>query len=209
MLFGGAIAFFLLIAAAILFFGGVTFERYNRADTGAPGVLTNTPEVTMENNSQVNPQSSAPPVSGSPSTSELKPSYVEQRQAIDAAPALMAQKMFQEHNGAPLQHTDPEFLYLYGRALLRMGKTDEAGEAFRRAVTELKAQAAKRAEVGDVVKLRAVETELRAHTASATENASKLIDEMVEAMHGTKLSSRRASPRSRFPVEVIVSWKLS
>jgi hypothetical protein len=42
--------------------------------------------------------------------------------------------MSAEANGHPLESTDPEFLYLYGRALLLTDRQPEAAAAFDRAI---------------------------------------------------------------------------
>src|SRR6266536_1850568 len=81
-----------------------------------------------------------PQVSSSPIASEdplLK--FERARREIDREPAgWIANQMKVELTGqgiqTPLESSDPEFLYLYGRASLLSGNTDEAAKAFAQAI---------------------------------------------------------------------------
>ncbi len=56
------------------------------------------------------------------------------RRAVDLSPATEAARMSAEANGHPLESPDPEFLYLYGRALLLTDRQPEAAAAFDRVI---------------------------------------------------------------------------
>lgn len=63
------------------------------------------------------------------------------RREIDRAPGEWLASGIWTHLTAqgiqtPLESSDPEFLYLYGRALLLTGKTDEAANAFEQAIVK-------------------------------------------------------------------------
>lgn len=63
--------------------------------------------------------------------------YESKRREVDRAPTAALAEMTRASNNAPLESSDPEFLYLYGRALLLTGKHQAAIEAFKRAVARL------------------------------------------------------------------------
>lgn len=67
--------------------------------------------------------------------------FDRKRREVDAAPARMASRMATEQGNNPLSSNDPEFLYLYGRALLLSGKYMESSAAFRKASGLLKDRA--------------------------------------------------------------------
>ena len=68
--------------------------------------------------------------------------FEKKRREIDRAPAVMVKTMSDESAAQgiknPLESNDPEFLYLYGRALMLMGDNINAIVAFERANANLK-----------------------------------------------------------------------
>ncbi|HLL76121.1 MAG TPA: hypothetical protein VK421_12755, partial [Pyrinomonadaceae bacterium] len=63
--------------------------------------------------------------------------YVRLREQVDSAPSLEASRMAGENGGRPLESGSPEFLTLYGRALLLAGRNQEAVDAFRAATQRI------------------------------------------------------------------------
>lgn len=63
--------------------------------------------------------------------------FEQRRKAVDLAPAAQASRMAAEAGGQPLNSADPEFLYLYGRAMLLSDRQEEAVAAFNRAVERI------------------------------------------------------------------------
>lgn len=59
--------------------------------------------------------------------------YMRLKRLVDLAPASEAARMSAEMKGQPLSSSDPEFLYLYGRALLLSGRYISALDAFDQA----------------------------------------------------------------------------
>jgi PPM family protein phosphatase len=105
----------LLVVGAAAFYGGL---RYQQGRAGAAA----------------GPLAGADP--GTPPTPAPTPldgyaEYVRLREQVDSAPALEVSRMAGENGGRPLEADDPEFLTLYGRALLLAGRDREAVEAFR------------------------------------------------------------------------------
>lgn len=104
----------LLVVGAAAFYGGL---RYQQSRAAAEGPLAA---------SNVN----APPTP-QPTPLDGYAEYVRLREQVDSAPALEASRMAGENNGRPLDSGNPEFLTLYGRALLLTGRDRDAVEAFR------------------------------------------------------------------------------
>src|SRR5205085_9949429 len=59
------------------------------------------------------------------------------RRAVDLSPTTEVIRMTAESNNQPLNSDDPEFLYLYGRALLLTDRQQEAATAFDRAIQKI------------------------------------------------------------------------
>jgi serine/threonine protein phosphatase PrpC len=121
---GGGRAFLLLLffaaIAAGAFYGGMYFQR-QRAESA--------------------PQASATPAP-TPTPVDLIREFENKRQQVDKDPANSVRTMREEMvaKGAqdPLNSTDPEFLYLYGRALLLMGDNQNAMPALERAIANIR-----------------------------------------------------------------------
>jgi hypothetical protein len=60
--------------------------------------------------------------------------FESRRAAVDLSPASEIERMNAQTGGQPLSSDDPEFIYLYGRALLLTDKQTEAVEAFDLAI---------------------------------------------------------------------------
>jgi hypothetical protein len=97
------------------------------------------------------------------------------------------QQMYQERGGAPLAATDPQFLYLYGRALLESGYDRDALAAFRQTIKVVR-QSATQTSIPDAAMIERIELELRSSDAMSLRRASTMLDEMIEAT-----SSQRAA----------------
>jgi serine/threonine protein phosphatase PrpC len=121
---GGGRAFLLLLLfaaiAAAAFYGGMYYQRQS-AESTVQATPTPTPTPT--------------PV-------DTIREFETKRQQVDKDPANMVKTMRDEAaaKGAqdPLVSTDPEFLYLYGRALMLMGDNLNAMTAFEQSIANLK-----------------------------------------------------------------------
>jgi len=109
------------VTAAAAFYGGMMYRdqqhKQELANAPAPAVVA--------------------PVQESP---EAK--YETLRREVDRTPQQSVSRMAGETNNKPMESADPEFLYLYGRALMLSGKRAEASEAFKRAINKLNERAA-------------------------------------------------------------------
>jgi PPM family protein phosphatase len=122
---GRALLFTLLILVigGAAFYGGMYFQQ-QRADSSASPSVSPTPTPT-------------------PADPVLE--FEKKKREIDRAPAVMVKTMSDEQAAKglnnPLDSTDPEFLYLYGRGLMLMGDNINAIQAFERANANLKEDA--------------------------------------------------------------------
>jgi tetratricopeptide (TPR) repeat protein len=109
-------------------------------------------------------------------------------------------RMSGENNGKPLDSTDPEFLYLYGRALMLNGKHAEAQAAFLKALEIIKD-----APPHDPLKVEAQISTLvaafKAFNFPAARSASAELDKMIQADETTTTAAGpEAQPSASPPV---------
>lgn len=169
----GAFARFLRTSALLLLFGlvagaafyaGMNYERWRapRAETHAMAA----PEVNAR---------------------ELE--YERQKREIDRAPRAMLDRMTQATAGAPLASTDPEFLYLFGRAALLAGEHRQAAEAFRRAIALLEENKSENTRSLQIeTHLLAAAAALRSRDPAAIEAASSALDQTLQRMNQNDLA---------------------
>ena len=120
-LVGAAVVVLLAVCASAAFVGGMLYERRTgRAAAAVPAVAP--PETPR--------QEAAPAEVEAPQAQ----SFEEKKLAVDRSPREAAERMLAEANNNPLSATDPEYLYLYGRAMLLDGRPGEAARMFGQAV---------------------------------------------------------------------------
>jgi len=73
-----------------------------------------------------------------PSPVDPATAFDKQRRDVDANPLQAVSEMSARSNGSPMNSNDPQFLLLYGRALLLSGKAVEASDALKKSVELLK-----------------------------------------------------------------------
>ena len=166
---GGGRAFLLLLLiagiGAAAFYGGMYFQR-QRTESAAP-------------------QASATPVP-TPTPVDTIREFENKRQRVDKDPANMVKTMREEMTakGAqdPLNSTDPEFLYLYGRGLVLMGDNLNAMTAFEQAIANLKENTSPlhdKLRVDTRLAALAVALKLRALRPDAEQKAVRAFDELI------------------------------
>jgi serine/threonine protein phosphatase PrpC len=166
---GGARAFLLLLLfagiAAAAFYGGIYFQR--QKEEGAP-------------------QASASPPAATPTPADPIRDFENKRQQVDKDPAnrvkVMREEMVAKGSQDPLNSTDPEFLYLYGRALLLMGDNQNAMPVLERAISNLKANTSPlhdKLRVDARVAALAVALRLRRLQPDAEQRALRAFDELI------------------------------
>ena len=166
---GGARAFLLLLLfagiAAAAFYGGMYFQR-QRADSA--------------------PQAAATPPAATPTPVDMLREFENKRQQVDKDPANSVKTMREEivARGAqdPLNSTDPEFLYLYGRALMLMGDNQNAMPVLERAIANLRENTSPlhdKLRVEARVAAMAVALRLRRLQPDAEQRAMRAFDELI------------------------------
>jgi protein phosphatase len=151
--------FLLLLAAGIgvgAFFGGMWKQRRDNQAQAAQTPATPVPTPT-------------------PAASE----FDRKRHEVDEAPAKMATRLSNEQGNTPMSSSDPEFLYLYGRAMLLSGKYADASAAFKRAAEMLKDRPA-RDQLKIETKLSAAVAAMKSGTPAERESAAIAIDEVID-----------------------------
>ncbi|HEX8294638.1 MAG TPA: PP2C family serine/threonine-protein phosphatase [Pyrinomonadaceae bacterium] len=153
-------------AVALAFYVGMMFER--KGVGGGPGRVAATPTPAA---------SSATPSTPAESHAER---FERMRRAVDISPAPEAARMSAQANGQPLDSTDPEFLYLYGRALLLSDRQPEAAAAFDRAIQRINQNMTPaNGELKIDASLAKVAAHMRARDDAAAREAADALSEIV------------------------------
>ncbi|MCA1626371.1 MAG: protein phosphatase 2C domain-containing protein, partial [Acidobacteria bacterium] len=118
--FGRTLGMLLLLAgvAAAAFYGGTQFPHF-RQQLGLAPAATPSPLPT-------------------PAVETGVSRFDQVKREVDLAPAAMVSRLASESDNQPLASNDPEFLYLYGRALLLSGRHQDAMQAFDSAAQKIK-----------------------------------------------------------------------
>jgi hypothetical protein len=169
-------------AVGLAFYVGMVFER--KGVSRQIGLTRETPTPTP-----------TAPVVTTPTESSAD-RFGRLRRAVDLSPASEATRMSAEANGHPLESTDPEFLYLYGRALLLTDRQTEAAAAFDRAIQ--RASENTTPENGELkIDARLAETaaHMRARNEAAARQAAESLSEFVRPQQQqSPLNEPQASP---------------
>jgi hypothetical protein len=108
------------------------------------------------------------------------------RRAVDLSPATEAARMAAEANSQPLNSEDPEFLYLYGRALLLSDRQTEAAAAFDRAIQKINENMTPaNGELKIDARVAKVAAQLRAGDVTAARQAADELSEIVRPQQPT------------------------
>jgi serine/threonine protein phosphatase PrpC len=125
------------------------------------------------------PQLVPPPETPTPSPAADTPSVFEQKRiAVDANPKKwlregVAAQMEKEGVGEAVKSKDPEFLYLYGRALMLTGSQREAMQAFELALSNLRTETKGNLPLGAEVKLAEAAAALKVKNQTPAENSQE------------------------------------
>ena len=154
----------LTAASALAFYVGRQYERQQTAATRSEDVL---PSPTVP-----------------PALPEATPQSVFQQKLreVDSAPREAIARMNAERNERPQEvSTDPQFLYLYGRAMMNAGNLPEARSMFRQALGIVKARKAPDSNsAANSEMIAAVERNLDSDEPSVLQNASKALEDLVQ-----------------------------
>ena len=124
----------------------------------------------------------------SPSPADSTPTFEQKRAAVDTNPQKWLADNATEGTKAT-DSKDPEFLYLYGRALMLTGKNREAIPAFERALNNLHAEPKDNLPLGAEVKLAEAAAALKLKNQApgksqeglmAEQRAARILDELLQ-----------------------------
>ncbi|HEY0406248.1 MAG TPA: hypothetical protein VGC89_11000, partial [Pyrinomonadaceae bacterium] len=160
--FGRALLMILLMAGvgAAAFFAG----RYQAKQ-----------ELASSPNTNANANTSPTPT---PTPVNPEAEFDKRRREVDRDPAASVSRMEQENGARPLESADPEFLYLYGRALLLSNRHDDAIRVFRSLQEKLK-DSPNRSLIVEA-KLAAAVAALRSGNWTAAQAASKDLEQVID-----------------------------
>lgn len=162
----GLLAFSALLltlgAVALAFYVGMMFERKG---------MTN----------RLNMTAATPTPAPQPTVAESRAEKFERlRRAVDISPASEVDRMSAETGGRPLESNDPEFLYLYGRALLLSDRQPEAAAAFDRALLRISENMTPtNGELKIDARLAKIAAHLRARDEAAARAAAEALSDIV------------------------------
>ena len=164
-----AAALLLTVGAAVLaFYVGMMYERKGMTSLTGPAAATPSPTPAPTR---------APEAAFSETPAER---FVRLRRAVDLSPASEAARMSSDAQGQPLESQDPEFLYLYGRALLLSDRQPEAAQAFERAIQRIDANTTPaNGELKIDARLAKVAAHLRARDDAAARQAADALSELI------------------------------
>jgi protein phosphatase len=167
-------------AVAVAFYAGMMLERKGMSrQVGLGGDATPTPAASVE---------TAP--SDSPADR-----FERLRRAVDLSPAPEAARMSAEANGHPLESTDPQFLYLYGRAMLLTDRQGEAAAAFDRAIQRVNENMTpENGELKIDARLAKVAAHLRARDEAAAREAADALSEVIRPQQQPAGEGLNAAP---------------
>jgi protein phosphatase len=126
--------------------------------------------------------------------------FEKQRREVDRDPKGALDRMLADANSKPLDSTDPEVLYLYGRALMLNGKHTEANEAFLKSLEQLKDRPAH-----DPLRVEAqissIAAAFKANNAVALRTAAAELDKLIQAQDSAGAGGAQPGASAPAPTE--------
>jgi hypothetical protein len=166
----------LLGVAAAAFFGGIYKQRRD---------------------AQTEAESNA--AAASPSPSPAASNFSLKRDEIDASPAKVAKRMERQEAENSSLVSDPEFLYLYGRALFLSGAYSEASAQFARASELLKTRSV-RDPLRIETRIMAAAAAMKSANSAERDRAAKALDEGVDPDGKVLITGPGATTGKKFPI---------
>lgn len=161
-----AVLLLLFGASVLAFYGGMRYQQ----TLPVPGLTS----------------AAVPASAPAPTPVELTATDFERRREVDRAPTAMVSRMASDSGGQPLNSTDPEFLYLYGRALLLSGQSQEALKAFETSIARINENMTpERGQLKIEARFATAAAALKSNDAAAARSAAAALDDVIEARTGT------------------------
>jgi serine/threonine protein phosphatase PrpC len=149
------------------------------AAAGAAGFLYGKQKGESDSENRLRAAQAAATPSPTPVPVDAATLFDQRRRNVDSNPQAMIRQLSENGVGKPLDSSDPETLYLYGRALLLTGKPIEASEALKKASDNLQDRSP-RDPVKVDAKLSAAVAALKTGNWQAAQTASKQVDEVIQ-----------------------------
>ncbi|HVF55021.1 MAG TPA: PP2C family serine/threonine-protein phosphatase [Pyrinomonadaceae bacterium] len=166
----------LSIASALAFYGGMLYQRRESEQSAA---------------ARPSPSATLPPAVAESDEA----SFERKRRVVDRSPAAEAARMLVETNNQPLNSEDPEFLYLYGRAMLLTGKNTEAISAFDRAIQKINENTtARNGQLKIDTRLATVTAHVRSDNAAGARAAAQALDEVLRGAGAPGQANEQQTP---------------
>jgi serine/threonine protein phosphatase PrpC len=175
------VLFLVLAAVGLAFYVGMVFERKGGGKLfGRQTEAQKTPGVSFEHSGE--PSGDATPAA----LEDPEARFQRLRRAVDLSPSTEAARMAADSNNAPLNSDDPEFLYLYGRAMLLTDKPQDAISAFDRAIQRADANMTSRnGELKIDALVAKVAAHMRAGDQTGADDAAKALNTVTHAQTPT------------------------
>lgn len=170
--------------SALAFYGGLLYQRSGAGgDVAGPLQPAASPAATAS--------------SATPAAETAAVSFERQRREVDRDPGSAARLMAEELRAQPEKDIDPEFLYLYGRALLLSGNDAEAARQFEKAVERINSGAipmtAEHGQLKIDAQLATVAALLRSNDPRAAE-AARALDDVIRRAETTPPQPTETAP---------------
>ncbi len=155
-----AFLFILGLVGAGAFFGGIYYQQNFRTSTVA------------ETNTQAS----------QPATVMKASAFEERRKRVEANPADELKKIEEETGNKPLESTDPELLYFYGRAHYLAGRDHKVAlQAFSNALSRPEMQSADKAALKSEILFANLAAAWKTASSTEIQKAAKALDDMLTA----------------------------
>jgi serine/threonine protein phosphatase PrpC len=177
---GVGVLFLVLAAVALAFYVGMMFDR-KAMKRIASVAATPTPAATTATTALEDPAQR----------------FDRLKSAVDRSPTSEAIRMTAEANNQPLNSDDPEFLYLYGRAMLLTNRQQEAATAFDRAIQKINENMTPRnGELKIDAGVARVAAQLRGGDVAAARAAASELGEVIRSQQGEANSNANYASNS-------------
>jgi protein phosphatase len=182
---GVGVLFLVLAAVALAFYVGMMFDR-KAMKRIASVAATPSPTATTATTALEDPAQR----------------FDRLKSAVDRSPTSEAIRMTAEANNQPLNSDDPEFLYLYGRAMLLTDRQQEAATAFDRAIQKINENMTPRnGELKIDAGVARVAAQLRGGDVAAARAAANELGEVIRPQSGEANSNANSASNSNANVQ--------